>query len=455
MNKTNIEIIWSHLIKSLESDFTNTSIYENCIKPSKIIKISNDEINILVPSIFAKSIWSNDYYEKTVNFFMNQLNKRYKFLFLLNEEKPISNLNDELLNKGNFLNNNSYDSGLNPEYTLENFVVGEFNKSAYNAICAISKNMGKIYNPLFIYGSTGLGKTHLISGLGNLYLKQFQNKKVKYIDTNDFSREVFSALSKGGNFVEELKKEYSSYDLLLIDDIQYLAGKDKTNEIFFNIFNNLVKQNHQIIITSDKNPENLDSLEERMVSRFSSGLTIKIERPELDALKRIVIEKLKSQDSSFVFQDDAIAEIVKYYNNDLRKLIGILNKISFYAIQNLQPNEIITKEFVSRFISETRTLVLSCGDDFNPELIISIICRWYGVKEEGVRGVSRLKELTTVRHVCMYVLRTKYNMGLNEIGALFSNRDHTTVMSAINKVEKMIAKDEQLREYINNSLNKI
>ncbi len=143
----------------------------------------------------------------------------------------------------NLIDNLNFDSGLNPEYTLENFVVGDFNKSAYNAVCAISKNLGTIYNPLFIYGSTGLGKTHLINGLGNLYKSKFSNKKIKYIESNDFTRDVFQALTKGSNFVEELKREYSSYDLLLIDDIQYLAGKEKTNEIFFNIFNTLVRNN--------------------------------------------------------------------------------------------------------------------------------------------------------------------------------------------------------------------
>ncbi len=291
MNKADIEHIWTKLIEYLKPSFTNQNIFETCVQPSRVSKFADDTITVIAPSIFAKSLLTNDYKDKIVNFFEQQLNKRFEFKFILPNEKSINNIDSDITKDFDDSLNN--DSGLNPEYTLENFVVGDFNKSAYNAVCAISKNLGTIYNPLFIYGSTGLGKTHLINALGNLYKSRFPNKKIKYIESNDFTRDVFQALTKGGNFVEELKREYSSYDLLLIDDIQYLAGKEKTNEIFFNIFNNLVRHNKQIIITSDKNPEQLDSLEERMVSRFSSGLTIKIESPESEVLKRIIIQRIK------------------------------------------------------------------------------------------------------------------------------------------------------------------
>lgn len=453
MNKASIENLWNNLIHNLKNTFTNESIYINCIKPAKIYKFTEDTIYILVPSIFAKSIFVNECKELITDYFKNSVNKTFNLVFSLNDEKSINNIDENIINNSEFHHNDN--SNLNSEYTLNNFVVGEFNKSAYNAVCAISKSLGSVYNPLFIYGATGLGKTHLINGLGNYYVKQYPNKKVKYIDSNDFVRDVFFAISKGGNFVEELKREYSSYDLLLIDDIQYLAGKDKTNEIFFNIFNNLVKNNKQIIITSDKNPDQLDSLEERMVSRFNSGLTIKIEYPETEVLKRIIIERLKNQENNFIFSEDAIDEIVKYYNSDLRKLIGFLNRISFYAIQYLNPHDVISKDFVHKFISDTQTKVLAVGDNFNPEVIINTICKWYGVKVELVKGKPRLRHISDVRHICMYILRNKYNMGLSDIGALFSNRDHTTVLSAINKVEKMIEKDDSLKEFIEKSINKI
>ncbi len=453
MTKADIDFIWTKLVDYLKPSFSNQNIFETCLKPTKVSKVIDNTITIIAPTIFAKSLLTNEYKDKIVSFFEQQLNKRFEFKFILNDEKSINNIDNEITN--DFVDNSNFDTGLNPEYTLENFVVGDFNKSAYNAVCAISKNLGTIYNPLFIYGSTGLGKTHLINGLGNLYKTKFSNKKIKYIESNDFTRDVFQALTKGSNFVEELKREYSSYDLLLIDDIQYLAGKEKTNEIFFNIFNALVRNNKQIIITSDKNPEQLDSLEERMVSRFSSGLTIKIDSPESEVLKRIIIQRIKQQDSTFNFQDDAIDEIVKYYNNDLRKLIGFLNKISFFAIQNLKPNEVITKSFVTEFLETNGTRMLTPNEEFNPELIISTICRWYGTKEDLVKGKTRLKNITNVRHICMYVLRVKYSMSLSDIGTYFSNRDHTTVLNAIEKVTNLIEKDEDLKQFINKNLNKI
>lgn len=452
MNKQDIDKLWNLLIESIRPLFNNTNIFDSCIATTKVIKLQNDALYILVPSIFAKSILANDCYDHINNFFEHQINRRLNCIFLLSEEKTIANLDNQIINSGESKLNRH--TGLVKDYTLENFIVGEFNKSAYNAVCAICHNLGTKYNPLFIYGSTGLGKTHLMMGLGNLYHKEHPDKKIKYIDSNEFTRDVFAALSKGSNFVEELKKEYSEIDLLLIDDIQYLAGKDKTNEIFFNIFNNLVKNNKQIVITADKNPEQLDSLEERMVSRFSSGLTLKIEHPEANAIKRIIVMRLQQQDSNFAFQDEAIEEIVKYYNKDLRKLIGVLNKISFYAIQNLGPTEIISKDFIKRFIEETGTKVLS-GADFNPDLIISTVCKWYGVREDLIKGKSRLKNLTSVRHICMYILREKFHMALTEIGTYFGNRDHTTVINAVENVQKLLEKDESLRKYIDETVTHI
>lgn len=452
MNKQDIEKLWSDFIQFLKPLFSNANVFENCIAPTKVLKYADGIVKIEVATIFAKSILANDCKEYLDEYFEKQLNKKLTFIFLLPHEQTIANLDTEIVATMDTTSNAN--NGLSKDFTLDNFVVGDFNKSAYNAICAICKNLGTNYNPLFIYGSTGLGKTHLIMGLGNWYLKQHPDKKIKYIDSNEFTRDVFTAISKGSNFIEELKREYSTIDLLLIDDIQYLAGKDKTNEIFFNIFNNLVKFNKQIVITADKNPEQLDSLEERMVSRFSSGLTLKINHPEAEALKRIIAQRVKQHDANFVFQEEAIDEIMRYYNSDLRKLIGILNKISFYAIQNLKPHEIITKTFIQKFIDETNTKVLNFNN-FNPDLVIATVCKWYGVKEDLVKGKSRLKVLTSTRHICMYILRTKYNMSLNDIGSYFSNRDHTTVMSAIENVTKLIEKDMDLKRYIEESVNKI
>lgn len=450
MNKNDINNIWKNVIKLLEPSFVNKKIFEECVSNTFVSHIVNDNVYVIVKSIFAKSILVNDYLSSIEDIITNKLNAKLNILFILEEEKQISKLE----NSSEVLNTTSENNNLIKEYTLDNFIVGEFNKSAYNAICAISNKLGSLYNPLFIYGSTGLGKTHLISGLGNLYFSKYKNKNIRYIESDVFIRDVFNAISKGSGFIEQLKDDYNNIDLLLIDDIQFLMNKDKTNEIFFNIFNTLVKNGKQIIITSDKHPNKLGGLDERMISRFNSGLTLKIGTPEADALKRIVLQKINQNESSNIFNDDAIHELVKYYNNDLRKLIGSLNQISFHAIQYLEPNALITADFIKTFINENNTYVLNNEAKLNPDIIISTICKWYGVKEDQVKGSSRLKNLSNVRHICMYVLRNKCDLNLNQIGALFSNRDHTTVMNAIEKIKKLIEKDEQLKKFINDSIEK-
>lgn len=451
MYKDELSKVWKEVILSLEPIFTNKNVYDNCIVPTSIIGFDNNVLSISVPSIFAKSILVNDCKDKIDEIIRDKLQANIKIEFLLPDEKKLVRFDKDIVDT-TFIND---DSGLIKDYTLNNFVVGEFNRSAYNAVCAISNRLGQAYNPLFIHGSTGLGKTHLMIGLGNLFADRYPNKKVKYIESDIFVRDVFSALSKGSNFIEELKDYYNSIDLLLIDDIQYLSGKEKTNEIFFSIFNNLVKRNKHIVITSDKSPDSLDSLEERMVSRFNSGLTIKINKPEVEALKRIIMNKISEDSSSIMFNDEAISEIVKYYNNDLRKLIGFINQISFYAIQNLNSNDIITKDIVKKFIDQNSTINLSLDIKINPEIIIATICKWFSVKEELVRGKSRIKSLVNVRHICMYILRDKLDMSYVEIGKLFSNRDHTTIMSGVEKISKQLEKDESLRKYISDLYSKL
>ncbi len=455
MNKQNlvkITPIWEQVIKSIEPKIINPKIYEECFKTSKAHDFSNNTLFVIVKSFFAKSVLMNDYHE----IIQEELKKYFGFDIQLNcilaEEKSVIKVHD-----GESLvvqpSTNYSDTSLVASYTLENFIVGDFNRDAYTAACAIVEKIGKVYNPLFIYGGTGLGKTHLMMALGNKIVSRYHDKKVKYIESDIFARQVFNSLSKGGNYIEALKDEYNSYDLFLIDDIQYLVNKEKTNEIFFSIFNSLVKNNKQIVITSDKSPDTLNGFEERMISRFNSGLTLKIVKPDNDSLKRIIIQKLGQENVDFIFDDEAINELIKYYNQDLRMLLGMVNRINFHAIQSLNPNDIITANFVKQYVAN-QNIVIPKSNVVNPKVVISSICKWYGVKEEFVTGKTRMQGIANVRHICMYVLREKYNMGLKEIGSYFSNRDHTTVMSGVEKVKVLIQKDAELKKYIEDVLLK-
>lgn len=455
MNKieiNKINLIWEKVIKEIESHIINTKIYEDCFKTSKVYDFNNNTIYVLVKTIFAKSVLMNDYHDIIVNELKKYLSFDVKINCILNEEKKIIKISEgESLVSTPSINYN--ETSLIDTFTLDNFVVGDFNRDAYTAVCAVVDKIGKIYNPLFIYGGTGLGKTHLMMALGNQIVKKYPDKKVKYIESDLFARQVFNSLSKGGNFIESLKDEYNTYDLFLIDDIQYLVNKEKTNEIFFSIFNNLVRNNKQIVITSDKSPELLDGFEQRMISRFNSGLTLKIIKPDEESLKKIILQKIGQQDVDYVFDDEAINELVKYYNDDLRMLLGMINRINFHAIQSLPPNAIITAEFVKKYVAN-QNIIAPKLNVINPKAIINSICKWYGVKEEFVVGKTRIQEISNVRHICMYILREKYNMCFKEIGTYFSNRDHTTVMSAVEKITKQIDKDDDLKKYINEILLK-
>ncbi len=455
MNKlelSKITPIWEQIIKDIEPQIINPKIFEECFKTSKVCDFNNNTIYIMVKSFFAKSVLMNDYYE----LLLTHLKKYFTFDISLNcilpEEKNVIKVQDgaTLVTQPT---SNYEETSLNPIYTLDNFVVGDFNRDAYTATTAIVEKIGKVYNPLFIYGGTGLGKTHLMMALGNKITSRFPEKKVRYVESDIFARQVFNSLSKGGNFIEALKDEYNSYDLFLIDDIQYLINKEKTNEIFFSIFNNLVKNNKQIVITSDKSPELLDGFEERMISRFNSGLTLKIVRPDNESLKQIVLQKIGQENIDFIFDDEAINELIKYYNQDLRILLGMINRINFHAIQSLQANDVITADFVKRYIA-TQNIVMPKSNIVNPKVIIASICKWYGVKEEFVVGKTRIQGIANVRHICMYVLREKYNMGYKDIGSYFSNRDHTTVMSAVEKIKILIEKDKELKKYLEDVLLK-
>jgi chromosomal replication initiator protein len=301
----------------------------------------------------------------------------------------------------------------------------------------------------------GLGKTHLLHAIGNEYSKINPDKNVCYITTDEFIREIYNSFSLGGNSTELIKDKYRKYDLLLIDDIQFLAKKEKINEIFFNIFNSNVAEGKIIVMTSDKSPSYLENFEERMKSRFVSGLTIKINKPDLQAMTNILEEKIKNLEGGFIFTKDAINYIVHRNNRDVRQLEGYLHRILFYALNNLPPNAIIDINKIQQFIEkDTNAEWKNIGYDVDPNLVIEQISRAYSVSSDLVKSKTRTKQITMVRHVCMHALRNKFKMPYEQIGSFF-HRDHTTVMEGIEKIEKILKKDERLRNFISQLYKKI
>ncbi len=443
--------------EKIKNSCGNVVFYNEFIEPISVCNVKDNVIYIKVKNIFAKQTLKIDYkldLEKELNKINNS---NYVLEFITESESTIINqLPDPKKVENNFIvNQNNKSTGINSNYRFDNFIVSEFNKLAYNAAQTIFKD--KFWNPIFISGGVGLGKTHLLHAIGNEYINHFPNKIVKYISTDDFVREVYNSFSVGGNSVEQLKEKYESYDLLLLDDIQFLEKKEKINEIFFNIFNKNVSTGKIIIMTSDKEPSLLQNLESRMKSRFHSGLYIKITKPDLNSIKKILEEKLKESNESFILTSDVINYISRRYCNDIRELEGFLHRILFYVINNnLPPNAIINLDIIKK-INETdnHDNLMKYGFDVNPEIVINQICAAYSINPDLVRSKNRTKQISLVRQVCMYVLRQKFNMNYSQIGSFFSGRDHSTVIESIESITKKIKKDNKLEEFIVNLYKKI
>jgi len=454
MEKRTLSHIWIEIINELQKSISNKQLVQDFILTSKFSTIIQNKIYITVSSIFAISLFKNDYAMKINEIAKKYLDYAFEFEFITQEQLKLVKIQNQVIYENDLEDHEKIriKNGLVKELNLENFIVGPHNQDIFNAASQILKN-NSFFNPLFIHGKTGLGKTHIMMAIGNQMLLNNPEKEIKYIESDTFLRDVFSAISKGGSYIEDLKDDYCHYDLLLIDDIQYLANKEKTNEIFFYIFNKLVKNKKQIIITSDKHPKSLDGLEERMVSRFDSGLTLEMKKPTFETIKKIILLKLDAEKDNYKFSSDAIDELVKYSKNDLRRLIGTINKVIFYAFQYVKPNEIINLALIHKFMGEP---AINKDDKYeiNPDIIIATICKWYGIREDLIRGKDRSKNISNVRHICMYIIRKKCNLSHKQIGVLFNNRDHTTVMSAIEKINNKLKHDDNLRNYIEEAIQK-
>lgn len=438
-----INKIWTELIKEAKNFGLNENFFESNVKKLKVDFFCKNTIYSKASSLFVANVL-NDNVDK-FNMEINKIsNKDLQVKFVIDSELEElkksfpKNLEEKQLS--------DFNSTLKKNMVFSNFIVGDSNKDAYNASKWVSEKNFKNMNPLFLYGNTGLGKTHLANAIGNEYYKNYPNSKIKYTSSDDLIRSISFEISK--NDIEKLKNEIQNLDVLIVDDIQFFAGKNKINEIFFNIFNKMIDQNKLIIMTSDKSPEELDStwFDSRMKSRFSSGVTVKILKPDPETMKKIIISKLEEFNYSFKMSDSAITKIVNTFSTDVRKIEGIINKIFFFAITKYNEISVLDDKEIDDILKHNYEVINSELNN-DPNNIVERICRNYNVSKESVLSESRKSDLTTVRKICMYVLKNKLNMTLSKIGRFFQ-RDHSTVITSIKDVEKMIEKDSHLKQFI-------
>lgn len=439
-----IEKNWQKILELVRAEITHESFFNDYVKKMKVISFSNSQLFVNTKSLFAKSV-INDNYKLLFNKVSSDIfNEQINVVFLSEEEEKIF-LWTNKLQSNNF--NNEHNSNIQKEYTFENFVIGQHNSQACKAVKTVLVEKTIPWNPIFIYGNTGLGKTHLLFAVGNEYIKQNYDKRIEYVEANEYTQRVVNALSKGNSAVEILKKEFKKLDLLLIDDVQFLATREKTNEIFFDIFNTLYRLNKPIILTSDKPPEKLDGFAERMISRFASGLTVKISSPDIPTLEGIVEKKLSQMKIKNFFEKSAIRMLTNMYGDDIRRMNGALNSLSFYV--KTQNNLTILNEKIVEKLLNDQEIIRTTNSRYDPEIIINRICRAYGVNVEDLKSKKRNAEIVNIRQICMYVLYKKIHLNLTQIGTLL-RRDHSTVISSIKKIEKSIQTNVEIKEYIEN-----
>jgi len=319
--------------------------------------------------------------------------------------------------------------GINSRYTFENFVVGNSNQFVNAACKAVANHPGKNYNPLFIYGGVGLGKTHLLNSITINILHKNPQTKIVFVTGEHFTNEVINSIRYDKTY--ELRKKYrSNCDLLLIDDVQFLAGKERTMEEFFHTFNALYSDNKQIILTSDKAPRDINKLEERLVSRFEGGLTVDIQPPDYET--RMAILQAKCQEKKVDLPNEIVSFIAQSVTENVRKLEGTLSQIITYSLFRGSP---ISLEEVQRILGKNPSREVK---KITPDYIVTTVTEYYGIKIKDIKGKSRKNEIVTPRQYAAYLLRKEINLPLINIGEILGDRDHTTIMHAIEKTENLM-----------------
>ncbi len=429
MQNENLNELWSKA-KELLKDETTVITYQTWIQPLELKSINNNVIILLASNPFQKDTIETRYLTLLTNTFNFLTNKKCNVIIKLKGEE------EELPIQANFANNKVLiNSGLNPKYTFDSFVVGGNNKFAHAAARGVADNPGSKYNPFFIYGGVGLGKTHLMHAIGNQILMCSPNLNILYVTSETFTNQLINALRDQAT--EKFREKYRNIDVLLIDDIQFIANKKSTQEEFFHTFNTLYEAGKQIVLSSDKPPKDIELLEDRLKSRFDWGLIADISNPDFET--RLAILRKKTQLDNIIIDDEILSAIATRVDTNIRELEGTLNKLIAKASLTNSP---ITMEMTQKAIND---IVAKQDKVISSEYIQDVVGKYFSVSPADLRGAKRSNDVTFPRQIAMYLCRNVAQMSLPQIGIDFGKRDHTTVMHACNKIEKEIKTNSNTR----------
>lgn len=459
----NNDQIWEAVLGELELTLSKAN-FTTWFKNTKIVCQKDGEFIIGVPNHFTREWLQSKYNKNIARALQNTTNQRitkitYELvskkscknnIFKKEEEKkedvPSFNITNPVNQGNNFVVSNTHNNGLldfNPKYTFGNYVVGKNNELARAAAMAVKDNPGTSYNPLFIYGGVGLGKTHLMQAIGNAILKQDKGKKIVYVTCETFIDDFIKFIhkNKGKDNESSFKSKYRTADFLLIDDIQFLGGKEGTQEEFFHTFNALHQKNKQIVLTSDRPPKSIPELEDRLISRFEGGMVADISMPDLETRKAILVTKCKEK--NLELPEGVLNYIASNIQNNIRELEGALSKlIAHCQLKNEVPTESIAKNILSNIVTTPNKLAVTS------DRIINIITNFYSIKKEELIAKSRKKEIAWPRQIAMYLMRNDGKISYPTIGSELGGRDHTTAIHACDKVSKEIENNDTIKQEI-------
>ena len=444
----NLDVLWSKVLDNIKSELASLP-FDTWFSETKLEKLENNKAYIVVPMAIHKKHLINNYSDLIKDNLFKLTDVNYDFVLILSEEiekedeKPHENVSIQPNIKNDNINNN-----LNKKYTFENFIVGNSNKFAQASALSVAENPGLLYNPLFLYGNSGLGKTHLMHAIGN-YIVENSDKRVLYVTSEQFRQDFVKASRKDEdgtnfNYIDFFKDKYRNIDVLLIDDIQFLGGASKSQEEFFHTFNNLYNDSKQIIISSDRSPEDLKILEERLRTRFTWGLQANIYPPELALRKEILKKKIIAND----FDDDIPDDVIEYMANnigpDVRKLEGAVTRLVAYSA--IMGGEKITLDLAIEALKDN--ISKGIGEKNDIHRIQRIVSEYFQISVDDIKSKKRSANISFPRQIAMYLCRNMTTESFPKIAIEFGGKDHSTVMYSVEKIENEIKENKDLANII-------
>jgi chromosomal replication initiator protein len=431
------EEIWGSLLKQIEMEVTKVN-FNTWFRNSRMTDYRDGTVYIGLPNQFIKE-WIESKYSKDILRILRSIHENIRAVsFSIIKIDSVQKKNNiiDIVPAGTLPLENLYvnrEDNLNPKYTFDNYIVGSFNDVAHAAASAIVNNPGLSYNPFFVYGPTGLGKTHLIQSIGNSIKKKHSDKKIYYTSFERFYMDYVNSLNN--NTVNKFKDKYRKFDVFMMDDIQFITNKDKTQEELFHIFNLMYETNKQIIFSSDIHPNLIIGLDERMRTRFNQGMVVDVEAPPLEA--RLAILRHKTKDYRDKIQDDVLQYIAEVMNGSIRELEGILtNIITQTEVKKNILSVADVKVYLKNNLKNRRSVSI-------PE-VVKIVTDYYGINESFIYNKTRRKDIIKPRQIIMYILREDFNMSYPTIGDKLGGRDHTTVIHSYEKIKNELKNDSEI-----------